>query len=211
MVSGVALVVLFPAVATANLLSSGNWDFESPNISGAPNATVGYTVGSTIGDWVVVGSGSVNVHHVNENTIWPGNGSQFLDLTGTAGGAGISWANIPTVVGEQYVASWDAFNGSLVYSAGGTPTTGVFTFQATGGSLVAYDLVPGTSGNFSYSFTATSPLTTITIRDNTFFDSNAGWVDNVQMSLVPEPGAASLFGLAALVFAGRLGWRRRSV
>jgi hypothetical protein len=209
-VSGFALLVLLPAVASANLLSSGNWDFESPNISGAPNAVVTYTVGNSIGDWTVVGSGSVNVHHVNENTIWPGNTSQFLDLTGETGNAGIAWNNIPTIAGQQYEASWSAFNGSLVYSTIGAVTDDVFSFQATGGSVVLYDLVPGTGSTFTYLFTASSSLTTITFQDNTGADSNAGWIDNVQMVLIPEPGVLSLAGLSAVLFAGLFGLRRRS-
>ncbi len=209
-VSGFALVVLLPAVASANLLSSGNWDFESPNIPGPLNATVTYAVGNNVGDWTVVGSGSVNVHHVNENTIWPGNTSQFLDLTGETGNGGIAWYNIPTTVGQQYEASWSAFNGSSIYSAIGAVTDDVFSFQATGGSVVLYDLVPGTGSTFTYFFTASSALTTITFLDNTGADSNAGWVDNVAIELVPEPGMLSLAGLSAILFAGRFGLRRRS-
>lgn len=167
-------------------------------------------MGSTFGNWTVIGSGGVNVHHVGENTIWPGNTTQFLDLTGTAGGAGIEWNSVATVVGQQYEVSWIAFNGSSVYSAGGTPTDDVFTFQATGGGVVAYDVVPGTGGTFTYSFVATSPLTTITFKDNTGFDSNAGWVDNVVFVAIPEPGVLSLAGLSAALFAGWFGLRRRS-
>jgi hypothetical protein len=201
---GVALVVLLPAVASANLLSGGNWDFESPDVPGGVNAWVTYAPGSTIGNWTVIGAGGVNVAHVSENTLWPGNTSQFLDLTGITGGGGITWNNIATVVGLQYEASWSAFNFSTV------ETTDLFTFQATGGSVVAYDLAPGTGATFTYSFTASSPLTTITFMENTFSDSNAGWIDNVQMVLIPEPGVLGLAGLSVVLFAGWFGLRRRS-
>ena len=208
LVSGVALALLLPGVAAANMLSGGNWDFETPNITGSSNATVTYSVGSTIADWVVIGSGSVNVHHVNENTLWPGNSSQFLDLTGTTGSGGIAWSNIATTAGQQYEISWDAFNGSSVFSSIGPKTNDVFTFQATGGSFIAYDLQPGTGTTFTYSFTASSSFATIVFQDNTGGDSNAGWIDNVVMLAVPEPGVLSLAGLAALLFAGRFGRRR---
>ena len=208
LVSSVALAMLLPGIAAANILSGGNWDFETPNIPGASNTVVTYTVGSTIADWVVIGSGSVNVHHVNENTIWPGNSSQFLDLTGLTGSAGIAWSNIATTVGQQYEISWDAFNGSSVFSSIGPKTNDVFTFQAAGGSLIAYDLQPGTGTTFTYAFTASSPSTTIAFQDNTGGDSNAGWVDNVTMLAVPEPGVLSLAGLAAVLLVGRIGRRR---
>jgi len=204
LVFGVAVAIFLPAVASANLLSGGNWDFETPNVPGASNAWVTYAVGSTIGNWTVVGAGGVNVAHVNENTLWPGNTSQFLDLTGITGGGGIAWSNIATVVGLQYEASWSAFNYSTLIA------NDVFTFQATGGSVVAYDLLPGTGATFTYSFTASSPLTTIIFMENTGTDSNAGWIDDVTLLLIPEPGVLSLVGLSAALFAGWFGLRRRS-
>jgi hypothetical protein len=203
-VSSISLALFLPVAASANLLSGGNWDFESPDVPGAPNAWVTYAPGSTIGNWTVIGTGGVNVAHVNENTLWPGNTSQFLDLTGLTGGGGIAWYNIATVVGLQYEASWSAFNFSVAQ------TDDLFTFQATGGSVVAYDLAPGTGATFTYAFTASSGLTTITFMENTFSDSNAGWIDNVQMVLIPEPGTLSLAGLSAVLFAGWFGFRRRS-
>lgn len=202
-VSSLVLLV-FPAVASANLLAGGNWDFESPDVPGAPNAWITYAVGSTIGSWTVVGSGGVNVAHVNENTLWPGNTTQFLDLTGITGGGGVEWINIPTTVGTQYEASWIAYNFSS------TQTDDLFTFQATGGGVAAYDLASQTGATFTYLFTATSPLTTIVFMENTGTDSNAGWIDNVVLVAVPEPGVLSLAGLSAALFAGWFGLRRRA-
>src|ERR1039458_1297137 len=79
-----AMGVILGSSAAAALVLNG--DFAAP-IEG-PAAFL--PVGSTIPGWTVVGSGGVNVDHVfTPNTYWAGNTSQFMDLTGNTGGAGV--------------------------------------------------------------------------------------------------------------------------
>lgn len=199
-------------VASAGLVLNG--DFESPNLGGTGSY---YPAGSgAVSGWTVVGAGGVNIHHVNQiGLLWPGNNSQFLDLTGNTGGGGLS-TTIPTTAGQAYVITFDAVNGSRWNNNGAqnAPYTGdILTIQATGGSLVTFtsaDLPPGTLsvppvGNLvpvslSYLFTAIGTSTTLTFMDVTGKDSNAGWLDNVSISAVPEPATMIAGALLLLPF-----------
>ena len=186
------------ASATPTLLLNG--DFELP--VEPPNTFL--PVGSVIPGWTVIGSGGVNVDHVSTGTsYWPGNTSQFMDLTGNTGGGGILSSAFATVVGQTYQISFDAFNGSLVYP--GTAYTGpVLSLQASGGPLVNFDgttdLPAGTPEVLTYSFTAASSSTTLTFMDTSGTDSNAGWIDNVAIQAVPEPAPGVIAAAFLLPF-----------
>ncbi len=53
-------------------------------------------------------------------------------------------------------------------------------------------------------FTAVSGSTTLTLMDISGFDSNAGWIDNVSIEVVPEPGTIAIISIALLPSAIRL-------
>ena len=207
------LGALLALPASAGLIFNG--DFEQPNLDGTG---VFYGVGSgAVSGWTVVGTGGVTIHHVNQiNLLWPNNESQFMDLTGNTGGGGVS-TSVATQIGQKYLISFDAVNGSRWYNAGQQNVSylgPVMTLQASGGALTTYfssaDLPPGSlpvppAGSLvpvvlNYQFVATSATTTLTFMDATGYDSNAGWIDNVRISAVPEPTTMLAGALLLLPF-----------
>lgn len=190
--------VILAAPASPTLLLNG--DFELPV---QPVSTF-LPVGTVLPGWTVIGTGAVNVDQVNTGTsYWPGNTSQFMDLTGNTGGAGIQSDAFSTLVGQTYQIAFDAFNGSLV--SPGTAWTGpALSLQASGSSLVNYngltDLPAGVPEVLTYSFTAAATSTTLTFMDTSGFDSNAGWIDNVTIAAVPEPATTMIFGAMLVPF-----------
>lgn len=195
--------VILAAPAAPTLLLNG--DFESPV---QPISTF-LPVGSVIPGWTVVGTGPVNVDHVNSGTAyWPGDASQFMDLTGNTGGAGIQSDAFSTVAGQTYLIAFDAFNGSLV--SPGTAWTGpALSLQASGSAIANFngltDLPAGVPEVLTYSFTAASASTTLTFLETSGFDSNASWIDNITITAVPEPTTAAMLvvGFCALGLARR--------
>jgi hypothetical protein len=212
-VAGGFLGALLTMPACAGLVFNGN--FELPNLGDTGSY---YAVGSSaVTGWTVVGTGGVTIHHVNQiSLLWQGNNSQFMDLTGNTGGGGVQ-TSLATQIGQNYLISFDAVNGSRWFNSGqqNVPYFGpVLTVQASGGALETYssaaDLPPGNLpvppvGNLlpvvlNYQFTANSTITTLTIMDVTGRDSNAGWIDNVQISAVPEPTTMIAGALLLLPF-----------
>ena len=193
------LVLTLASSAEATLLPNG--DFE------LPTQTVGsqfLPVGTVIPGWTVVGSGNVNIDQTPtappNPEYWPGNPSQFLDLTGNTGGAGILSDPFATIVGQTYVVTFENFNGSEVYP-GGSWLGSDFSLQASGSSLYTWSgLTPGITRNLTYTFTADASATTLTFMDTSGFDSNAGWIDNVGVSAVPEPTTVLAGALLLLPF-----------
>jgi hypothetical protein len=193
-------VILASSAAPALVL---NGDFAVP-IEGT---AAFLPVGSTILGWTVVGSGNVNVDHVfTPNPYWPGNTSQFMDLTGNIGGAGVQSDPFATIPLQTYQVTFDALNGSLVYP-GSSYTGPALSLQASGGPLANYngltDMPAGVPVGLTYSFTAVSGSTTLTFMDTSGFDSNAGWIDNVAIQAVPEPTTTMIFGALLVPFGAR--------
>lgn len=192
--------MLLSGRATGSLVPNG--DFETPTTALGQGVQPGTHIGLAGQGWTVVGSAPVDVHHVDNGSLW--NHSQFLDLTGSDAGPGLYGGvvsdPIATLIGQQYRISFDAYNGSVVYP--GTPYTGpAFSLQASGSLLQSYTLVPaGVNTVLTYYFTAISSATTLTFMDLTGFDSNAGWIDNVDLVAVPEPASVIAAALLLLPF-----------
>ncbi|HEY5298613.1 MAG TPA: hypothetical protein VIK59_11900 [Verrucomicrobiae bacterium] len=199
--------------ADAQVVVNGGFEFPGQPTQ-PPNIFL--SVGATIPGWTVVGTGNVDAQQVNQLVpIWPGNSTQFIDLTGDTGGAGIQSGSITTAIGQAYEVTFDAFNGSLVDNdVGGTPQTGVayvgpaLSLQASGGILQPYILPAGVPQSPTYLFVATSTSTALTFMDLSGYDSNAGWIDNVAIQAVPEPMTVTILGLGALACINHLRMRR---
>jgi hypothetical protein len=190
------LILGVAAVGLALLASRGsvkavllpNGDFETPSQGSSYSGSQFLPVGTQIPGWTVVGTGGVNVDQTFSPTpYWPGNITQFMDLTGNTGGGGVLSAPFITTVGQTYAISFNSYNGSLVYP--GVQYLGsAFSVQATSGLLVTYtgaqNLLPNTV--LTYVFTANNASSTVTFMDTSGFDSNAGWIDNVSLTAVPE-------------------------
>jgi hypothetical protein len=77
--------------------------------------------------------------------------------------------------------------------------------QASGGVLVNYsgasDVLPGVPTVITYSFTADANTSTLTFMDTSLFDSNAGWIDNVNLThvLTPVPEPTTMVAGALLL------------
>lgn len=207
--STLVMIALFGAVVATPTIASPlfNGDFELP--AGTPNTFI--PVGASIPGWTVVGTG--NVDQVNSGTLyWPGNTSQFMDLTGNTGGAGIQSDPFATTIGQTYQITFDAFNGSLIFP--GTAYTGLaLSVQASGSAVVNYDgttdLPAGVPEVLTYSFTANATSTTLTFLDLSQMDSNAGWIDNITITSVPEPSTTIIFGALLVPFCVRLARKHR--
>jgi hypothetical protein len=204
------LVLTLASSAEAALLPNG--DFA------APIQTVGsqfIPVGTVIPGWTVVGSGGVNVDQTPtappNPEYWPGNPTQFLDLTGNTGGGGILSDAFATTPGQTYEVTFENYNGSLVYP--GTGWLGSdFSLVASGGALYTWTgLTPGVTRNLTYTFTADATTSTLTFMDTSGFDSNAGWIDNVGVSAVPETTTMIMGAMLFLPFGmGTLRMLRKS-
>ena len=185
----VSTAVGLALVSTSNASLLVNGTFEDPVQQN--NGSQFLPTGTTIPGWTVVGNGTVNVDQTFSPTpFWPGNGSQFMDLTGNSGNAGVQSDAFATVIGQTYEISFDSYNGSLVYPGAPQYLGDAFSVQATGGSLVIFTGAQNASLNtvvLHYLFTATSTSSSVTFMDLSGYDSNAGWIDNVSLSAVPEP------------------------
>jgi hypothetical protein len=216
-ISSLRLVVmlggLFAAQTHSQLPSLVNGQFDQPP---QPGANQFETVGSTfITGWTVVGTLNHNVHYVAAGSLM--NGTAFLDLSGSgngAGGAGIA-QSFSTDVGMTYRINFDAENGSLFFNQGhmGEAYTGnALSVVATGGAVEYFSIPASPTSDpegiysLSYTFKATSPTTILTFMDASGYDSNAGWIDNVTVSVVPEPYEYGLVGIAAIFCSA--GWHR---
>jgi hypothetical protein len=199
LVAVVGSVLIMPFGAAAGLILNG--DFEQPVQGSSSSPSQFLPVGSSIPGWLVVGTGGVNVDQTFSPTpYWPGNSSQFMDLTGNSGGGGVRSDSLATVAGQVYTVTFDAMNGSTVFSTRGAFSGYAFSLQATGGPLVSYSLAAGQIANsLTYTFTATGG-DQLTFMDLTEFDSNAGWIDNVRISAVPEPTTVIAGALLLLPF-----------
>ncbi len=197
------------ALATASICPAApvllmNGNFEAP----VQPINAFLAVGTSIPGWTVIGLTGHNVHQVAAGPLnWPADTTQFLDLTGNTGGAGIRSDPFMTTPGLTYRITFNALNGSLVDP--GSPYTGpVLSVQASGGPLASYnglvDLPAGQPQVLSYLFAAISGSTTLTLMDISGFDSNAGWIDNVAIEVIPEPGTIAIISISLLPSAIRL-------
>ncbi len=194
--------ITFASTAAPALLLNGDFEFQT-----LPQNIL-LPVSSSILGWTVVGTPARTVCQVAAGPLnWPANLTQFLDLTGNAGGAGIRSDPFATVPGQTYQVTFNALNGSLV-SPGYAYAGPALSLQASGALLANYnglaDLPPGIPKVLTYSFTAVSSTTTLTFMDTSGFDSNAGWIDNVGIAVVPEPSTIAIISIALLPFAMRL-------
>jgi hypothetical protein len=202
---GGAFAGALAGTASANLIVNG--DFEQPVYPSGSNPHNLAPGNSSLIGWTIGGNGGVTVNHTGSGLpYWnpPLNSSQWLDLTGASGGAYIE-QSFATILGRTYYVSLDAFNGSLIYSAGG-PVAHGFDISATGNAPLAVSITPGTAASVSYSFTATGSSTTLRFTEATGRDSNAGWIDNVVVT-VPDGGATAV--LLGISLGGLACFRRK--
>ena len=194
------IITAFGQVAKANLILNG--DFESP--SGGLGRYLG---GSTaISGWTVLGN-DVDLLTTNYSETSNGmftfnaeSGLQSIDLTGNGNNGptnGIT-QSIPTVTGTHYALSF--YVGSALSTNGTSsyqPPGAVDGLSIDGGPIIPFTsrpIVPGqiTWTGYTYSFTATGPVSTISFLNATPLNTSLGELDNVSVVAVPEPIVAGI-------------------
>jgi hypothetical protein len=180
------------APASANLVTNGNFDADSPDSGVAP---LGWTlVLAPSGSDFFVGSGP------GFGPFSPPNSANF----GATGGFDDVLSQVlSTTPGQAYTISFELAHDS---------TNNVNDFSANFGTNQILSLTNTAEFAYTlYSFTdtATSSSTTISFAGR----ENPAWydLDNVDVEVataVPEPGSLAVFG-AALFGLGMLSWRRR--
>ena len=201
-----ALGIITPTLQ-ANLITNGT--FENPLLSG--NQEVALTAGTTsLPSWTV--TGAVGLYSSAYAAQYTGgvNATQLVDLTGNTSSGGTISQSIATVAGASYRLTLDNYNYGQM-NASTIPGGKAFSIQALSGSNTAgsYFTPYRTLTTVTYDFVATGSSTTLAIKDQSGgFDSNAAWIDNVTINLVPEFSHWSLFAGFGLLVFGSPTWRR---
>ncbi|MGA2032382.1 MAG: DUF642 domain-containing protein [Thermoguttaceae bacterium] len=205
---------LCPGVIQAALIADGG--FETPVLpSGAAQF---FTPGQYIGPWLVLGSGGANVALIQTNySEYNGvnngllqfnaqEGLNSLDLTG-AGNTGPTSGvqqTIGTTLGQAYLVS---FYVGRAAGNGYYATAATDDLSINGGPRVPFTNSNATPGHdnwqeFTYTFTATGPSTTITFYNDTPYGTNEAGLDNVNVTPVPEPASLVVWGLLGAGWVG---------
>jgi hypothetical protein len=189
--AAVACGLMAGAASAQNLLT--NPSFETPVVSGTGNHIDVVPTG-----WGI-DRGQFNI--VREATAF--NGAQFLDLTGPAGAAGtyvfqnFTLTNPSAVTFSGYFSGRDASTGggNVAIFSGNTPIAAAPRVTTT-----------GTNTPWAQSISTTGLLAAGTYQFRAFIDDPAN-VDQVSVTLVPEPAALSLLGFCGFALLHR---RRRA-
>lgn len=172
----IAGVTVYAALNGSNLVQNGS--FEMPSIG--TTSYVLYGIGATnIPGWTIGGRAGANVALTSYTWAGPAeDGSQFLDPTGSTGGATIS-QTLATVPGTAYNLIF--YHGTYAHQ-GRQQALGV----TIGTNYYTYGETSGGGGNFDWQqvivpFTAVSNQTALMFSELTGFDANDNSIDNVQV------------------------------
>ena len=194
-----AAIVVTAGLASANILQNGSFE-QTANLPAQGWLTV-ETGNAAIGGWNVM-QGSVDL--VGSSLWTAADGNVSLDMAGVAGG--MIEQSFATEAGREYQVSFDVsgnFGGyedmvkTLSAEVAGVSNT--YTVDATGNSAADMNWERHT-----FTFTADGSLSTLKFQDM----HNELWgavLDNVDVQLVPAPGAVAL----GLLGFGAMARRRR--
>lgn len=201
--SSVCVFSALPAQAAANLLINGG--FEHPSTSFVNYlAPGGFT---WIDGWITTGNG---VHWMTESLGYftDPTGKDAVDLADYAKANGGIKQSFATTIGALYSVS---FAGMTYQNAGNPDGLGEITALIDNVEIQTYQLVNKSSAsnawqNFSFSFTATSALTTLEFRHKPAGE-NYSFLNDASVFAVPVPEPESwamlLAGLGLVGFAVR--------
>ena len=185
------ILIACAATGFASAQTIVNGDFSADHYS-----TGGWNEISSLTGWSIIGNDMAGI-----GKGYLGAPNQEIDLSGGSdhGGTGISQM-LNTVSGQTYNLSFDVYTGGGYGYAGGVDVSVGGTqlgtnLQGLFGSDASLD-----RKNYSYSFTATSDHTNLTLMDNNGFVSHVG---NVKCQAVPEPASFLALGAPALLMFRR--------
>jgi hypothetical protein len=190
MAGAVAFLAAFSGVAHAQVLFSDN--FEADTLGLEKTDLVNWNV--TLGTVDVIGTGSLY-------DFYPGNGKN-IDLSGNQLG-GISTKTLLALnAGQNYTITFDlGKNGvdteSMNIGLGSFATSITHTGPISAYTPQTFNFVAGASGNFSLTFTSTSPVN----------DAQGFVLDNIVVTAgsltAPEPGSLALLALGGAALIAR--------
>jgi Protein of unknown function (DUF642)/PEP-CTERM motif len=184
------------SVGFASAAAFQNGGFETPQLGGGGLSFLNGTNTSVTG-WTSTGSGNVLFNNGNGFAV-SSEANQGIIMNDDSGGLTTMFQTFDTVASQQYQVLFDL---SRENGASGNAPISVL---ATGGVSTPYNATPSYQTN-SYSFTASSSLTTLTFsRAST--EGQSPLLDNVRINAVPEPSTLAL-GVLAGLFA--LAFRRK--
>jgi len=214
-------------ICSANLITNG--DFETNPVANFVVLNSGDT--SSLPGWKVIGTACIassggcvlvlnsstytEPSNIGTITFQAQSGNQSIDITG--GGNTVDGGveqTVATTIGTQYSLTF--FLGNMDNAASNYPNASAALVRITGQADQTFtnNLVTANHLNWApitFTFTATSALTTIDFINATVGSDNEAGIDNVQLNEVtrgaPEPATWSMLGLAG---AGLLYRRLRS-
>ncbi|MGL4515003.1 MAG: DUF642 domain-containing protein [Lacipirellulaceae bacterium] len=202
------LVAFLCHTAAGNLVTNGSFENPIVPVGGFTNYPGGSSV---IAGWTVVGvdTALVNTTAVDSGiTFQAQEGAQWADLAGIVSNSSSSGVrqSIPTTLGALYTVEF--YVGSATDNRSYFPTT--IDLSIDGGPRVSYvnPATPTTSLDwlrFEAPFVAAGPSTMLTFFNGGTPNNFLSGLDNVSVTLVPEPTTAAL--LVGLALASP--WRRR--
>jgi hypothetical protein len=206
---------LAPLAQGQNLLVNG--DFSLPVLAGSQdhllgaNELTGWTV--TVGNVSLQSATYATFYtqrtEANQNpTGTPADPTQLIDLTGASSSGGVIMQDISSALsGQTYHFSIDNYRyGNFT---GLAFEVSIFNIAIPGSPVLifsqSFSTPQGILANVGFNFLATSSDLRVVIQDISGSDTNAGWVDNASIVLVPE---AATWGALGGVLALALMWRR---
>jgi hypothetical protein len=205
-------VAAMGAHASANLLTDGNFESTGESFSSSSSYCYGSAVGArtcgsapayAVNGWS--GTGDV-VYLSSDSNAWQYPDSQShagIDLGDVVAGV----QNVSTLTsdfvftkGQEYLLTWVSTNRgygddqSYSVQAGGVVDPKTITTSANGWNTYSFEFVAANTGPLTFTGLSTS-------GDHTSF------IDNVQLSAVPEPTSLLMMAFGTL---GLLAWRRRA-
>jgi hypothetical protein len=187
-----------------------NGSFESGTFVPDPlypgDDTMNLTVGATdMTGWTTKIADLAWIGPSNPFGLIASDGGYFLDLSGFHDNAPYGGVQqiVATTIGTQYRLSLDIGTDPLYDFA-------AVSVQVTGGvgptTFTSTPLTPNRWESFTFDFTASSASTTIELDGQAAVDEKYIGLDNVSLTVIPEPGVLTLIaGPGLLVFAA---WRR---
>ena len=192
-----------------------NGDFSLPFLSGSQNHLL---AANELTGWTV-STGNVSLQSAACATFYtqrtqatgnvsgtPADPTQLIDLTGASNSGGVIMQNINSALaGQLYHFSLDNYRYG---NFSGQSFRVTITDLGSNRTIVTQTLATtqGVLQTVGFNFTATNSQIRVTIHDIGGSDTNAGWIDNVSVTLVPE---AATWGALGGLLSLELVWRRQ--